>query len=55
MFDECDRDSGDRIAGRECRIAVINPKRFAVFPITIIFVEGLFPEFVFMLDTGRRT
>jgi len=29
---ECDRDSRDGTEGRECRVAVINPKKFPVFP-----------------------
>jgi len=52
MSSECDRDSRDGTARRECRITVINPKRFPTSSITIISLESLFPELVIMLNTG---
>jgi len=55
MPSDCDRDSRDGIRERECRVAVINPKMFSASPITIISVEGLLPELVYMLDTGVDT
>jgi len=32
----------------------MNPKQFSASPIITIFVEGLLPEHVFMIDTGAE-
>jgi len=42
-----------RTRGRECRIA--EHKKFLASLITTIFVEGLFPELVFMLDSSAKS
>jgi len=52
--DGSDRDSRDGTGGRECRVAVINPKKFPASLITIS-VEELLLECVFMLDTGAES
>jgi len=44
MSDEYDRDSEDVTGGRDCRVAIINAKKFSVSPITTISVEELLPE-----------
>jgi len=48
---ERDRDSGDGTGGRERTVAVMNPKKFLAFPITIISVEGLLSEVAFSSST----
>jgi len=51
---ERDKNTGDGTGGRECRVVVINLKKFPTSPITTISVEGLLPERIFMLDTGAE-
>jgi len=47
------QEMGD--GGREYRVAMINSKKFpASLSITTISVEELFPEHVFLLDTGAE-
>jgi len=41
---ECDTDSGSETEERECRVAVINFKKFPTSPNTIISVEGVTPR-----------
>jgi len=50
-----DRDVIKTEGGRECRDAEMKPKKFPVSSITTIYVERLFLECVFMLNTGTES
>jgi len=51
---ERDKNTEDGTGGRECRVVVINFKKFPTSPIITISVEGLLPERIFMLDTSAE-